>query len=110
MDDAFGSFLSDAEIAWMSGGMGVYCKRDLSLLADTRNRLHPNQKPVTLMQWCIEKTSGETIFDPFLGSGTTALAAERLNRKWIGIELEERYCEISAKRIEGERKQLKLFG
>jgi DNA modification methylase len=50
-----------------------------------------------------------SVIDPFLGSGPTAVACERLKRKWIGIEIEEKYCEISAKRIELERKQLKLF-
>lgn len=49
------------------------------------------------------------ILDPFLGSGTTAVACERLKRRWIGIEIEEKYCEISKKRIEAERRQLKLF-
>jgi len=52
---------------------------------------------------------GDNILDPFIGSGTTAVACERLGRKWIGIEIEEKYCEIAAKRIENERKQLKLF-
>ena len=42
----------------------------------------------------------DTVLDPFIGSGTTAIACERLNRKWIGIEIEEKYCEIAAKRIE----------
>ena len=49
------------------------------------------------------------VLDPFVGTGTTALACERLNRKWIGIEKEEKYCEISAKRIEKEAAQLKLW-
>jgi len=65
------------------------------------NRYHITQKSVELMIWCIElsKTDG-CILDPYLGSGTTAIACERLNRKWIGIEIEEKYCEIAAKRIE----------
>ena len=49
------------------------------------------------------------ILDPMLGSGTTAIACERLNRRWIGIEIEEKYCEIAAKRIEKENQQLKMF-
>jgi DNA modification methylase len=51
----------------------------------------------------------EPVVDPFLGSGTTAIACEQLNRRWIGIEISEKYCEIAAKRIERERQQLKLF-
>ena len=50
-----------------------------------------------------------SILDPFLGSGTVAVACEHLNRRWIGIEIEEKYCEIATKRIEQERKQLKMF-
>jgi len=51
----------------------------------------------------------EIVLDCFSGSGTTAKQCERLKRRWIGIEIEEKYCEIAAKRIEAERKQLKLF-
>jgi len=109
-DSGFGSFLSDADLAWMKGGHGVYCKRDLSLQGDSKNRRHPTKKPIPLMQWCIDKSkTNGTVLDPFLGSGTTAIACERLKRKWIGIEIEEKYCEIAAKRIEQERKQLKMF-
>lgn len=73
--------------------------------------LHPNEKPVGLMQDFILSLTNKKSFitDCFLGSGTTAIACERLNRKWIGIEIEEKYCEIAAKRIESERAQLKLF-
>ena len=72
---------------------------------------HPTQKPAALFILILEKYSNidDIICDLFLGSGTTAIACERLNRRWIGIEIEERYCEISAKRIEKERSQLKLF-
>ena len=69
---------------------------------------HPTQKPVNVIRPLI-MNGANIIIDPFLGSGTTAIACERLKRKWIGIEIEEKYCEIAAKRIEQERKQLKLF-
>ena len=63
------------------------------------NREHPTQKPIRLMEWCILLLPEVTlILDPFLGSGTTAFAAKKLGRKCIGIEIEERYCEIAAKR------------
>ncbi len=98
-DDAFGSFLSDAELAWFSRGHGVYCRRDLSNNAIANERAHPTQKPVGLMEWCIRKTKG-LIIDPFMGSGTTGVAAVRLGRKFIGIEIEPKYFDIACKRIQ----------
>lgn len=59
---------------------------------------HPTQKPLPLMEWCIGMTSG-SVLDPFAGSGTTLVAAKNLGRKSIGVELEEKYCEIAAKRL-----------
>ena len=103
LDPAFGSFLSDAELAWYSNGHGVYCKRDLSNNAIANERVHPTQKPVGLMQWCIEKAGdAQTILDPFAGSGTTGRAAKDLGRKATLIEIEEKYCEIAANRMRQE--------
>jgi DNA modification methylase len=99
-DEAFGSFLSDAETAWMSKGHGVYCRRDLSNNAIANERAHPTQKPVGLMRWCLSFfPNAETVLDPFMGSGSTLVAAELECRRAIGIEIEERYCEIAAKRL-----------
>jgi len=66
-------------------------------------RFHPTQKPVPLMKWCITQAGEvETILDPFMGSGTTLRAAKDLGRKSIGIEISEKYCEISANRLRQE--------
>ena len=64
---------------------------------------HPTEKPLELIKWTIEesRTTG-TILDPFMGSGTTLRAAKDLGRKAIGIEIEEKYCEIAAKRLAQE--------
>ena len=70
-------------------------------VAANRIVYHPTQKPVDLFQQIVLASSGEahTILDPFMGSGTTLRAAKDLGRKAIGIEIEERYCEIAAKRL-----------
>ena len=64
-------------------------------------RVHPTQKPVPLMKWIMLNHGKEcmTILDPFMGSGTTLVAAQKLGRKAVGIEISEKYCEIAIKRI-----------
>jgi site-specific DNA-methyltransferase (adenine-specific) len=66
--------------------------------------LHPCQKPLEVMTWLVGAVSdpGDLIVDPFMGSGTTLLAAKEVGRCAVGIELEERYCEIAAKRLAQE--------
>jgi site-specific DNA-methyltransferase (adenine-specific) len=83
---------------------------NLSRIVST-DMVHPTQKPVPLCEMLIDNNTigGDIVFDPFMGSGTTAVACERLGRKWFGCELEPKYCEIANKRIEAERAQLKLF-
>ena len=109
-DEAFGSFLSDAELAWMSKGHGVYCKRDLSNNGIARERVHPTQKPVALMEWCLGfLPKAQTILDPFMGSGTTGVACAKLGRSFVGIELDPDYFEIACKRIRDAYAQGDLF-
>jgi DNA modification methylase len=68
-------------------------------MAKEKDRQHPTQKPLALMNWCIGLAGDvRTILDPFAGSGTTAVAAKSLGRKCVCVEREERYCEIAAKR------------
>jgi len=107
---AYGSFLSDAEIAWCSKGRGIYCRKDLSNNSIARERVHPTQKPVDIMKWCIEKVSskGDTILDPFMGSGTTGVACVQTGRNFIGIEIDEKYFAIAQKRIAEAQLQLRM--
>jgi site-specific DNA-methyltransferase (adenine-specific)/modification methylase len=67
---------------------------------------HPTQKPVDLMAWCINfAPNAQTILDPFMGSGTTGVAAVQMGRKFIGIEREPKYFEIACRRIEDAQRQ-----
>lgn len=72
---------------------------------------HPTQKPLPLMSWCVEqlKNNPQTILDPFMGSGTTGVAAVQMGRKFIGIEREPKYFEIACKRIEDAQRQVDMF-
>lgn len=85
---------------------GIYMSsnsyRTLKPLAEKNG--HPCPKPITVMRWAVEKGSieNELILDPFMGSGTTLVAAKNLNRKSIGIEIEPKYCEIAVKRLRQE--------
>ena len=70
---------------------------------------HPCPKPIKQMEWLVNRTSmvGETVLDPFMGSGTTGVACINLGRKFIGIEIEPKYFEIACKRIEHATEQAK---
>lgn len=96
------------ELAWTNIVKGVRRIRHLwnGCMKKGRESLeHPTQKPVEVMSWCLSLrwTVGcKMILDPFMGSGTTLRAAKDLGRKAIGIEIEEKYCEIAAKRMAQE--------
>jgi len=96
------AWAGDGKSKWNGGGKrGVYehCVNNFGRL--TNGRPHPTMKPEPLMVELVTlfTNAGETILDPFAGSGTTLAAAKRLGRKAIGIELDERYCEIAARRL-----------
>lgn len=96
---------ADVELAWtnIGGPARLIPHRWKGMLkASERDagRVHPTQKPVVLMAQIITWAGrGGLVLDPYMGSGTTLRAAKDLGRKAIGIELEERYCEIAAKRL-----------
>lgn len=71
---------------------------------------HPTQKPVDLMKWCIDMVgSPNTIIDPFMGSGTTGVAAMEMGKHFIGIERERQYFDIACDRIEKAQMQTDMF-
>ncbi len=78
---------------------------------DQMSRVHPTQKPIRLMAWCIEQlpADADTILDPFMGSGTTGVAAIQLGRKFTGIEIEPKYFDIACHRISEALKQPDMF-
>lgn len=92
------------ELAWTNCVKGVRRFRYLwnGMLREGDEALvHPTQKPVALLKWVLNLkwVTGNTIIDPYMGSGSTLRAAKDLGRKAIGIEIEERYCEIAANRL-----------
>jgi len=71
---------------------------------------HPTQKPENLMRWCLDFIpNAQTILDPFMGSGTTGVAAVQMGRDFIGIEREPKYFDIACKRIDDAQRQADLF-
>ena len=98
---------SDMELAWANcigrNRLFRYLWAGCYRAGETGDYFHPTQKPIALMKWCIELApKSNLILDPFCGSGTTLVAAKQLGRKSIGVEIEEKYCEISAQRLSQE--------
>jgi len=98
---------SDCELAWSNciKGVRLYQHRWNGYNRDSEKveHYHPTQKPVSVIMWVILQidkwgNSPAIILDAYMGAGSTLLASKKLNRKCIGIEIEEKYCEIAAKR------------
>lgn len=106
---------ADCELAWTNLQKAVRrfryhwngCMRQERDIA----REHPTQKPIGVMKWAIEQLPDDarTILDPFMGSGTTGVAAIKLGRQFIGIEAEAKYFEIACRRIEEAPRQPDMF-
>ena len=98
--------LSEAELAWTNRDTVI---RVFDCRRSDPEREHPTQKPLALMKWCIQQVKDSTtILDPFMGSGTTGVAAAQLGRKFIGIEIDETYYEIAKKRIQQAMLQMRM--
>lgn len=97
------------ELAWTSLDRNA---RQLSVSIGETNpeRVgHPTQKPLRLMKWCLTFIEGRTVFDPFMGSGTTGVAAVLDQRAFVGIERDPTYFDIACRRIEDAQRQGNLF-
>jgi hypothetical protein len=100
-----GFTFADAEMAWTNQPKAVRCFNYSRGELVQEGKCHPTQKPLPLIVWCIEQLrikDNSVVLDPFMGSGTTAVACIRTDRKFIGIEKEERYFNIACRRIERE--------
>jgi DNA modification methylase len=100
-----------AEMAWTNLDFPVRIFRYARAQLASEGKEHPTQKPLPLIKWCIEKlpASFRTILDPFMGSGTTGVAAVKLGRRFIGIEIEPKYFDIACRRISDALARPDLF-
>jgi len=115
----YGTFLSDAEIGWQSWGHGVYVfnaedsnarrRIEASGGAFASTTAHPTQKPIALMQWCLQRTGPGAVLDPYMGSGTTGVACVMDGVPFIGIEIERKYFDIACERIARAQAQGQLL-
>lgn len=103
---------ADCEMAWtnLGGPSRVFrhlwkgvCRAGEENISRSGAKLHPFQKPVALMAWCLAQVpEAGIVADPYCGSGTTLVAARRAGRRAVGFEIEERICEVAARRLSRE--------
>ncbi len=99
--------MADCELAWTS--LDANTKR-ISLPVGRVMHGHPSEKPIRLMEWTIETVKADgTILDPFMGSGTTGIAAMNSGCSFIGIERERKYFDIACERIDNAYRQGQMF-
>jgi len=105
---------SDVEFAWQNNRAAdkifSHLWKGLCQAGQGEKRHHPTQKPVALMEWCLGFLPyAKTILDPFMGSGTTLVACQKLGRRGIGIEIDPDYFDIACRRVEEAARQPDLF-
>lgn len=106
-DKCMGGDFSDGELIFTSRMKAL---KAIRIPQNSVDRVHPTQKPVSVMKAVLTYfPDAETILDPFMGSGTTGVAAVQMGRKFIGIEREPKYFDIACKRIEDAQRQGDLF-
>ena len=104
-----GMHFNDCEIAWCSQFREACRVFDYSP-ASAEKKEHPTQKPLALMRWCISKIPNcESVIDPFMGSGTTGVAAVNLGHRFTGIEIDPGYFDIACRRIDDATKRPDMF-
>jgi len=103
----------DGELAWTNLPQTTPKRIVLAnnqLFAERAERFHPTQKPEKVMRWCLGFVpKAQSILDPFMGSGTTGVAAVQMGRDFIGIEREPKYFDIACRRIEDAQRQGDMF-
>ena len=104
---------ADCELCWTNWSKAVrrlQWRWNGMIRQGNEERFHPTQKPLEVMKWVITLCpKSDTILDPFMGSGTTGVAAIQMGRKFIGIEREPKYFDIACERIEAASKQVDMF-
>ena len=109
---------ADIELAWTNMKQAARLKRYMwngmlqENMKQKEQREHPTQKPVPVMEWAITQAPNDlqTVYDPFMGSGTTGVAAVKMGKIFTGIEREPKYFDIACRRIEDAQRQNDLFG
>lgn len=109
---------SDCEFAWSSKRIARNIYRQLWIGVcrsgsgdEVKRRIHPSQKPVGLMSWCLDQMRvglGKIVCDPYMGSGSTALACIRSGRRFVGVEISETICATAVDRIKSFRNQMEF--
>ena len=103
----------DCELAWTNSDRKSVKKITVEyngLIGKEKDRQHPTQKPVLLLERVLEAyPTNQSILDCYMGSGTTGVACMNLGRKFIGIEIEQKYFDIACERIDQSQRQQRMF-